>query len=331
MGNRLTTRLSYFAADAGSAAAASEAARRAREAAETQQVTPLVGNLSVLDPAGMSYDPLVGPAANHVDVSEPQQVDVRDVLRSLDRIETECAALRRTLGHATGDRVGVGGSGGRKRRRKSNPVLRPWLIDNILLISVLWQIINLIVLISMADAPPSEDVEFDLSILVLMLFQVVHLLFIVVVSVKLGKQVFHRTASGWFVVQSYLSTLVLFTGLYTLMYRITSTTFLGLYPAEDIAHGGKLGMTSQVGVGASKGKSAGSAEVEYLALFWKFLYFSATVMSTVGFGDIRPALWASYMATLVQMMLSVVYNTVIFSKALSLFSTAVVHDEDDRD
>lgn len=38
-------------------------------------------------------------------------------------------------------------------------------------------------------------------------------------TVKLAKQIVHHSASFWFLIQCYLSTLVLYAGLYTLVYR----------------------------------------------------------------------------------------------------------------
>ena len=38
--------------------------------------------------------------------------------------------------------------------------------------------------------------------------------------VKLAKQIMHHTASSRFLIQSYMSTLLLFAGLYTLIFRL---------------------------------------------------------------------------------------------------------------
>ena len=38
-------------------------------------------------------------------------------------------------------------------------------------------------------------------------------------AVKLAKQIVHHSASFWFLIQCYLSTVVLYAGLYTLVYR----------------------------------------------------------------------------------------------------------------
>jgi len=43
-------------------------------------------------------------------------------------------------------------------------------------------------------------------------------------------------------------------------------------------------------------------------------------MTTVGFGDIRSSQWYTDMLVICQMLLSVLYTTVIFSKGLSHFA-----------
>ena len=44
-------------------------------------------------------------------------------------------------------------------------------------------------------------------------------------AVKLGKQVLHHTASGTFLAQCYLSTVLLFAGIYTLEFRFDVSVF----------------------------------------------------------------------------------------------------------
>jgi len=58
----------------------------------------------------------------------------------------------------------------------------------------------------------NNDVDFDVGVGLMLLFQIIHLAFIIVTSIKLTKQVMHRTATGWFLAQSYLSTVLLFGG-----------------------------------------------------------------------------------------------------------------------
>eukprot|EP00010_Vexillifera_abyssalis_P006554 CAMPEP_0201549538 /NCGR_PEP_ID=MMETSP0173_2-20130828/6003_1 /ASSEMBLY_ACC=CAM_ASM_000268 /TAXON_ID=218659 /ORGANISM="Vexillifera sp., Strain DIVA3 564/2" /LENGTH=191 /DNA_ID=CAMNT_0047959233 /DNA_START=154 /DNA_END=726 /DNA_ORIENTATION=- len=87
------------------------------------------------------------------------------------------------------------------RKPKKDPWLRPWLTNNILLISFLWQVLNLIVLHAIGAYDVSTDdnteISVDVGLSVMALFQGLHLLLTVVVSIKLVKQVVHRTVSGW--------------------------------------------------------------------------------------------------------------------------------------
>ena len=50
--------------------------------------------------------------------------------------------------------------------------------------------------------------------------------FISFYAVKLGKQVLHHTASGTFLAQCYLSTVLLFAGIYTLEFRFDVSLFI---------------------------------------------------------------------------------------------------------
>jgi len=140
----------------------------------------------------------------------------------------------------------------------------------------------------------AANVDFDVGIGFMLLFQAIHLTFIIVTSVKLTKQVMHRTASGWFLAQSYLSTILLFAGIYTLVERIVPASFRGLYTFQD--------------------------ELSHELVFIRFLYFSTTTMTTVGYGDISSDQWYTDIIVMTQMLLSVLYTTVIFSKGLSHFS-----------
>lgn len=63
--------------------------------------------------------------------------------------------------------------------------------------------------------------------------QVSGLLFIIITSLKLVQQVLHRTITLSFILQSYLSTILLFAGLYVLLYRIDEDSFDGLEPSTE--------------------------------------------------------------------------------------------------
>ena len=198
------------------------------------------------------------------------------------------------------------------RRPKRDPLLKAWLTDNLLLISFIWQTLNVIVLHIIGVVDPnggaSRDVDVDIGLGIMILFQLVHLLLTVVVSTKLVKQVSHRTVSGWFLVQSYLSAILLFAGIYSLLFRANTASFSGVI--------------------SSGGADTQNSDLDLIRVFISFLYFSTATMATVGYGDIYAALWWTKMVVLTQMLLTVLYNTVILSIGLSHFSgQTIVHHE----
>lgn len=84
----------------------------------------------------------------------------------------------------------------------------------IFLLSVVWQALNLL----LVEAVEDWDADSWTAVMWTMLaFQLVHVIFMVVISVKLVHQVIHRSVNILFIIQSYLSTIVMFGGVYTLM------------------------------------------------------------------------------------------------------------------
>lgn len=167
--------------------------------------------------------------------------------------------------------------------------MKKWLTNNMLLIVCLWQLAELVI-IALCELAFPDSVVVPTAVTLGCICQITTLVFILVASVKLGKQLRHRTATGWFLAQAYLCTIVLYAGFYTLLYQISSESFRG------------IGYNEQIG------------------LFVTMLYFSVTTMTTVGFGDIAPIAWWSMVLVLTEALLSVVFTTVIFAKGLAVFT-----------
>jgi len=163
------------------------------------------------------------------------------------------------------------------------------------LVSVVLQLLDVLALIaSGAYKSPSSRNQTDVYVAVALMsfFQLIHLCVIVISSIKLAKQVLHRTASTMFLAQSYLSTILLFSGIYLLAVVADPDSFGDAVLPKD--------PTGAVG------------DVFISAL--RCLYFSIVTMSTVGFGDIYPvALWAQMIVAL-QVLVTVVFTTVIFAQ-----------------
>jgi len=193
---------------------------------------------------------------------------------------------------------------------KKNPVIGHKILRHLFLLSFAWQVAN-VVLICVADKfaanQGSMDENYDIGVAFMLFFQLLHLVFVIVTSIKLCKQVLHKTASPLFVVQSFLSTIFLFAGLYTLLHRIMSDCFYGFSMYE----------------------SSDSALVS-LQIFIKFLYFSTATMTTVGYGDVTATMWYTQLLVTCEMLLSVTYTVVIFAQGLSHFNTPLVLEQDDE-
>jgi len=177
---------------------------------------------------------------------------------------------------------------------KRNPFLKPWITNNLLLLTFVWQILDVLVLTLIAH---KSELAVDVSIGLMIFFQCLNLILIVLVSIKLVKQLLHRNASGLFLVQSYLSTIMLFAGIYMLLFRINMKTFSGLPESADRV-----------------------ISMEMFDIWVRFLYFSVTTMSTVGYGDIYPTMWYSCLVAMLQMLLNTLYTVVIFAKGMAHFA-----------
>lgn len=175
--------------------------------------------------------------------------------------------------------------------------------NKLLFLSACWQGITIGIL-SLLDATlapdevmhPVKNKGFLTGAIIIILLQLAQLVLIVMTSVKLTKQMLHHTASSSFIVQSYLSTILLYSGIYTLLLRLDATGWSSVYD------GSSLGST-------------------YVAeTFVRMLYFSIATMTSTGYGDIHPARWYTYLIVCSQMLLSVVYETVIFARGMEVLA-----------
>ncbi len=191
------------------------------------------------------------------------------------------------------------------------------MTSNLLLITFLWQFGTAALLVAFDNGtwsvlpdhlPAKEQVlTVDLSIGAMILGQTLHLILIIVISIKLTKQVFHKTVSGWFLCQSYGSIILLFDGIYNLMYNSS-------YKFNYFSY--RLDSTSFAGIP----ENLMSKDLRYFDLFIRFAYFSASTMTSTGFGDVHAVTLPAVVVVTLQMLLSVLFTTVILSKGLSHFS-----------
>eukprot|EP00039_Didymoeca_costata_P012492 m.180296 g.180296 ORF g.180296 m.180296 type:complete len:277 (+) comp15496_c0_seq2:427-1257(+) len=198
---------------------------------------------------------------------------------------------------------------------KHAPRLGPIITKRLLLLTFVWQIINVGIL-TILDATVGDetlklhnlDDRFLMSgIVVMAVFQLVQMLLIVAASVKLAKQLVHHTASSSFLAQSYMSTILLFAGIYTLLHRCDQEAWYGVTTQE------RFDKTTYI-----------------LNTFILFFYFSTSTMTSVGYGDIHPRSWYLYLLTSSQMLLGVMYSVAILGRGIEVLAPGAMISKADR-
>lgn len=186
-----------------------------------------------------------------------------------------------------------------RRKRWWHPILR-----HLLLITLVWQAlcIGILTIIDETAGKKAHEIDknafFKASVALMIVFQVSHLAVIITASIKLTKQIAHRTVSVWFLAQSYLSTILLFGGLYTLIFRLKADSWAGV-SLEGLDETDSL----------------------YILLaFVRLLFFSIVTMTSTGYGSIHPTRTYNYILVSVQMLCAVLYTTSIFAKGLSVLA-----------
>eukprot|EP01126_Amoeba_proteus_P063602 TRINITY_DN8780_c0_g1_i10.p1 TRINITY_DN8780_c0_g1~~TRINITY_DN8780_c0_g1_i10.p1 ORF type:complete len:269 (-),score=39.61 TRINITY_DN8780_c0_g1_i10:91-897(-) len=167
-------------------------------------------------------------------------------------------------------------------------LLPDWIVHNVLLFTVFLQLMSWII-----SQVALGQTALDVSIGVMISFQCVHLIFIIITSVKLTKQVLHKTASSSFLAQSYLSTIMLFAGIYSLIFCLDTNAFKGIPTLAD-------GRPEKI-------------------LFIHMIYFSTITMTSTGYGDVIPSKWYTQLIVVVQLLVAVLYNTAIFTSGVDHF------------
>lgn len=177
------------------------------------------------------------------------------------------------------------------------------LVSKLVLWSAIWVALTIGIL-SLLDATiPADEVDqptrnsgFVAGAVIIIILQLIHIVLVVAISVKLTKQMLHHTASSNFLVQSYCSTILLYSAVYTLLYRLDSNCFVTIYQGSPL----DSSYVSQV--------------------FVRMLYFSISTFTSTGYGDIVPTSWYTYLLVSSQMLLGVLYGTVILARGMDLLA-----------
>eukprot|EP00048_Salpingoeca_helianthica_P022440 m.18281 g.18281 ORF g.18281 m.18281 type:complete len:271 (-) comp7325_c1_seq1:39-851(-) len=187
------------------------------------------------------------------------------------------------------------------------PKKRHWLsskfTSRLLLFSSVWVGITLGLLALLDATVSSDDLErpvqnsgFLTGAIIIIILLVIWLVVIVGVSIKLTKQMLHHTASSSFLIQSYLSTILMYSAFYTVIFRLDAASWADVYNEPAAA-------SSYVG-----------------HVYVRMLYFSISTMTSTGYGDIHPDSWYTYLMVCTQMLIGVLYSTVILARGLDLLA-----------
>jgi hypothetical protein len=153
------------------------------------------------------------------------------------------------------------------------------ITKTMLLASVFWQALNILLVDAFEDF---SSTNFRYAAFSMLAFQLIHVAFIILLSIKLVHNVIHRSVNFFFIIQSYLSTIVMFAGVYLLIDLYERTAFIGLSQTHD------------------------SPQAEVFELYVDFLVFSIGVMSA-GISKIVPNLWYAELVVGLQMLVCMVY------------------------
>lgn len=142
------------------------------------------------------------------------------------------------------------------------------------------------------DFLPHRD-SYDIVIVsctTMILLQLLNLVLIISTSAKLARQMFKHHISGILLIQTYMATVLLFAGLYTVTKRLKPSSWKDL--RED------------------------AADPVYIAIIYcKFLYFSVSTGTLCGSVEISPSDWYNCIFVSLQMLLSFMYFASILGHA----------------
>jgi len=175
-------------------------------------------------------------------------------------------------------------------------VVRKFIISYLLLVVIGIQFGTFGVLVMAEPELLAEDnVYKNRAFIALCCLQAFLLLLLCSVSLRIAfKMHDHMEVGLGFLVQSYLSIIVLFDGVYLLVFLVDKDSFR-MPSAPD------------------------PAKISLLTAIWNFFYFSCTAMTTTGFGDITPRLMLGRAAVSCHLVISQVYHILILGLGTAIF------------
>ncbi|XP_065890073.1 uncharacterized protein [Dysidea avara] len=175
-----------------------------------------------------------------------------------------------------------------------------WLIRYLLLLSLIWQIlcIGVLSIVDYKTRHSSKSAHHAAEIAIntiLTVFTSVHLIVVILVTARVARKVASHTATFTFLIQSYLSTVLLFSGLYTLCTRFECQSFQHEQEPFDYCQSSK--------------------EIILIRLFIRYLYFSISNSTLCGITNLEPNKWYTELIVAFQMLLSFLYFTSILTQS----------------
>jgi hypothetical protein len=187
-------------------------------------------------------------------------------------------------------------------RRRRMLGLPNWLVTDFLLFTLVLQVVvvGILTIIDGVLQGQFERTTIDLICNILMMvIEGIHFILMVAATVKLARQIILRKASFWFLVQCFLSSVLLYAGIYTLIYRFDRTSFIHFEPYAEINTVDK------------------DSHLYTLLAFLQGLYLSVSTATLCGGSQIAAQKLYSTCVVSSQMLLSFMYFASILSEAIS--------------
>jgi hypothetical protein len=184
--------------------------------------------------------------------------------------------------------------------------VRHWARRRLVLVTLLLQVVVLAVLVSDPAVDQvvlrSAGAQSVAPIAVAIVLQVIQVAVIVATSLKFVHYAWSLTVSAVF--QAYLSLAIAFSGIYLLEFLLVPGVEAFAIPprAWESLGGGEAPM---------------QALPVLVSLAFEFLYFSLSIQTTVGFGDVVPTAWYSRLACMCHILISVLFNGIVLGYGLA--------------
>lgn len=236
----------------------------------------------------------------HVSRNEGVKLSKYATLKLIQNLEETSDILRAYLTEVendlekseTAEKTGVTNSGCKQYVcQKCSSLLQHITGTKTIIFTIVLQGVNLLIQ-TIIDFLPHKD-TYDVLVAsgaTMILFQLINLVLIIFTSAKLARQMLDQQISGLLLIQSYIATLLLFAGLYTVTKRLKPSSWK--YLQEDVK------------------------DPTYLAVIYcKFLYLSVSTGTLCGSVDITPDDWYNCVFMSLQMLLSFMYFASILGHA----------------